>query len=581
MTAIKPIMKLSVSDWASEYRILSSESSPESGKWNNDRAKYQVGMMDSINESGIETIILMCSAQVGKTELLNNMVASTIDQDPCPILVIQPTTELAKGWSRERLMPMISDTKILHSKISPSKSRDGENTILNKKFSGGHLAIVGANAPSGLASRPIRMVLCDEVDRYPLSAGTEGDPVNLAIKRTNNFHNRKILLVSTPTIKGMSRIETAFESSDMRFFFVKCLHCGHRQRLLWENIKFNRDHEKNLIKDSVSYQCSDCGGLIPEKDKSKLLSTGEWQSTKKSVDGKTAGFHISELYSPWVTWTDLILNFLKYKSNIEMFKTWVNTSLGETWEERGEYIPYKNLYDRRETYEYAVPDGVYYLTAGVDIQGDRIEVEVVGWGYGYESWGIEYAVFHGDPSFSDVWEQLDDFLSQEWQGKHIKYKITRTFVDTGGSNTQQVYDYVSDRVSRSIYGIKGVGGQGQPIFKRKSSQQRAKSGKKLPLFLLGVDNGKSTIYGWLSTTKIGEGYCHFPLTYDLEYFKMLTAEEFETKFERGLVARKWKKIRPRNEALDCRVYALSAMTSLNPKWDKIKENFDRIVLNAK
>ena len=216
LSVVAPPKRLSVSEWADEYRYLSAEASAEPGKWRTDRAEYQRGMMDAFSDPKIHTVVVMSSAQIGKTELLNNIVGYFVDQDPSPMLMLQPTLEMGNTWSKDRLSPMIRDTRTLTDKISDSKARDSGNTILHKTFQGGHITIAGANSPASLASRPVRVVLADEVDRYPQSAGAEGDPLSLAFKRTTTFWNRKRMVVSTPTVKGVSRIEMAYEESDKR-----------------------------------------------------------------------------------------------------------------------------------------------------------------------------------------------------------------------------------------------------------------------------------------------------------------------------------------------------------------------------
>jgi phage terminase large subunit GpA-like protein len=299
--------------------------------------------MDSVTDPSVHTIVVMKSAQIGWTEIINNIVGYFIDQDPCPIMVIQPTEHLAETWSKDRLAPMIRDTACLTKKVRDSKSRDSGNTILHKNFPGGHLTAIGANAPSNLASRPIRIVLPDEVDRYPASAGAEGDPINLAQKRTRTFFNRKLMMGSTPTVKEASRIELAFEDSDQRRYFVPCPDCNEFQTLKWAQVQWLKNEP-----DKAYYVCEHCGSCIQESSKHWMVRQGEWRATKPFSG--TAGFHIWEGYSPWSTWGELAVDFLKAKRNTETLKTFVNTSLGETWEEAGETVDPDSLFYRREQY---------------------------------------------------------------------------------------------------------------------------------------------------------------------------------------------------------------------------------------
>ena len=366
--AVAPPPDLTVSQWADLYRRLSSESSAEPGQWRTDRAPYQREILDAVNDPEIEKIVIMSSAQVGKTELLLNTIGYHIDYDPAPILVIQPTDEFAKSFSKERLSPMLRDSPTLRGKVADVKSRDSGNTVKQKSFAGGYIALVGANAPSGLASRPIRILLADEVDRFPVSAGTEGDPLSLAEKRTTTFWNRKKIYVSTPTIKGVSRIEAEFELSTQEHWHLPCPSCGTYQPMRWAQIHF----------ESVSMACKSCGALHDEFEWKKQSLKGKWVANNPGA--KTRGFHLNELVSPWKRWSEIIQDFKDAKrKGQEALKVWVNTSLGEPWEEKGEGIEADTLLDRREQCDCEVPNDVVVLTAAVDVQDNRLEYEIVGW----------------------------------------------------------------------------------------------------------------------------------------------------------------------------------------------------------
>jgi phage terminase large subunit GpA-like protein len=336
--------------------------------------------MDAITDEKVREVWVMKSAQVGWTEILNNVIGYHVHQDPAPMLLVQPTLEMAESWSKDRLAPMVRDTPVLTERIADPKSRDTGNTLLHKKFTGGHLTVAGANSPSGLASRPIRVVLFDEVDRYPASAGTEGDPISLGKKRTATFWNRKILAGSTPTIKGSSRIEAGFESGDQRFYHVPCPHCGEFQRLIWSQVKWP-DGQPEL----AEYICVACGAILTEADKPEMLRAGEWRGSKEFSG--IVSFHISELYSPWSTWAEMAVAFVRAKRFPETLQTWINTSLGETFEERGEEVAAVGLSQRREAYTVnSIPGGALMLTVGVDVQDDRLEASVWAWGRDEEAW---------------------------------------------------------------------------------------------------------------------------------------------------------------------------------------------------
>lgn len=554
---LAPPPDLTVSEWADKYRKLSSESSAEPGQWRTDRAPYQREIMDTINDPKYEDIVIMASAQVGKSEIILNAAGYFIDFDPAPILIIQPTLDKAKDFSKERLAPMLRDSPALRNKVSDVKTRDGGNTTLQKSFPGGYIALGGANAPSGLASRPIRILLADEIDRFPISAGTEGDPLDLAEKRTNNFYNRKKIKVSTPTIRGASRIETEFNLSTKEYYQLPCPSCGDYQPLSWSQISF----------DSESHACKYCGALHNEyewKDQK-----GKWVA--EQPDSNIRGFHLNELLSPWRKWKEIIDAFKKAKAKgPEAMKVWVNTSLGETWEEEGQQLEDNELLARLEKYDAEVPEEVKILTAAVDTQDDRFEVEVMGWGEGKESWGIEYHVIRGDLKQEKVWQELDEYLSRTWaKASGKRFGIAGTFMDSGGHFTQEVYRFTKAREARRIYAIKGKAVQKGEYVPLIAGHSRPKPIKPV-LFHLGVNDGKSKVMSNLMVDKFGPNYCHFPKErgYNEEYFKGLTAERLETHYVMGNPYQVWKKRRPRNEPLDLRVYNTACLELLNPNLEK-------------
>lgn len=554
---LSPPPDLTVSEWADQYRKLSSEASAEPGQWRTDRAPYQREILDTVTDPNYEKVVIMSSAQVGKSEVILNTAGYHIDSDPAPILIIQPTEQKAKDFSKERLAPMLRDSPTLRNKVSDIKTRDGGNTVLQKSFPGGYVALGGANAPAGLASRPIRILLADEIDRFPVSAGTEGDPLSLAEKRTNNFYNRKKVFVSTPTNKGASRIEAEYELSTKETYHVPCPSCGEYQTLEWSQIDF----------ETASHRCKECGYLHNKYEWD--LSKGEWRA--ENPDSKIRGFHLNELLSPWRKWEEIISDFkeAKKKGN-EAMKVWVNTSLGQTWEEEGQQLDDDDLFNRREKYEAEVPDEVKILTAAVDTQDDRFEIEVVGWGEGKESWGIQYHVLYGDLNQTRVWNELDEFLSRTWEkadGK--KFGIACTCMDSGGHFTQEVYKFTKPREARRIYAIKGKStskGEYDPLI---AGTSRPKPTKTL-LVHLGVNDGKSKVMSNLKIEEPGPNYCHFPEGegYTQDYFKGLTAERLETRYEKGVPYQVWKKIRTRNEPLDLRVYNIAALEILNPNLER-------------
>lgn len=565
---VAPPPKLTVSEWADRYRQLSSEASSEAGSWKTDRASFQRGIMDAVNDPDVKEIVVMSSAQIGKTEMVNNIIGYFISQDPAPIILVMPTIEMANSWSKDRFAPMLKDSPTLKNLVKEPRAKNSSNTILHKTFPGGHITIVGSNSPASLASRPVRIVICDEVDRYPDSVGSEGDAVNLAKVRSKTFFNRKVILTSTPTIKGQSRIENAYENSDQRRFYVPCVDCGNYDYLRWENVNWQKDENEKHMPETAHIVCEKCGSVLTDRDKREMIKQGEWRSNSR-FNG-IAGFHLSELYSPWVSLSELVTNFLDNKNLPETLKTFVNTSLGESFEITGESLDYENLHANQEVYEAELPDGVLVVTAGVDVQQNRIEVEVLGHGMAGETWSIDYKVFLGDPSLSQVWEQLDSLLERKWKHENgMELKIVRMCVDSGFL-TQSVERFVKPRQMRGVYAVKGVSGSGRPLI---SISKRKKN--DINLVLIGVDTAKEELYSRLKIQEQGSGYCHFPIneTYNDEYFKQLTSEKIITKFKNGRPIRQWVSKRSRNEALDCRIYATAGLEILNPDLKRIQQNF--------
>jgi len=561
---LKSPPELSMSEWADRYRRLSPEASAEFGSWNTSRAEYQRGIMDAISDPTIETIVVMSSAQVGKTEMTLNMIGYYVHNDPSPMLVIQPTLDMAQTFSRDRLAPMVRDTPVLTELIQDSKSRSSGNTILKKGFPGGHITMAGSNSPASLASRPVRLAIFDETDRFPVSAGTEGDPVMLASKRTNNFANRKIIMVSTPTIQGASRIETAYENSDRRVFKVPCPHCGEFQQLKWANVKFDKENPSNAF-----YVCDECGVVIEHSHKAAMVRQGKWVATLKS--GKVAGFHLSELYSPWRTWGNMAEDFLFAKKNRDTLQVWINTALGETFvEHEGDGLEYEYVYTKREEYEFdPLPEEVLVISAGVDVQGDRVEVELLGHGLNEETWSLGYYKVPGDPGLGTTWDALDDILSRKFNHPSgIQLSVAATCVDSGGHHTQAVYDYTRRHTNR--FAIKGASQSGKPLVGKPSRTNKG----RVALYPIGTDAAKDLIYSRLKIDEFGSGYCHFPMSYDKDYFRGLCSEQKVRKFVKGVARMEWKKTRTRNEPLDLRVYAIAAFRLLNANMKAISKKIN-------
>lgn len=572
---LEPPPDLKLSEWADRYRQLSSEASAEPGRWKTAKAPYQKEIMDAITDITIKKVVVMSAAQVGKTDaMILNPIGYYIHYEPSPIMVLQPTIQMAEAFSKDRLSPMLRDTTVLTERVN-DKSRNSGNTILQKIFPGGHVTMVGANSPSSLASRPIRVLLADEIDRYPATAGSEGDPLFLAAKRLTTFWNRKEVDVSTPTIKGLSRIEVEFENSSRGEWNAPCPCCGELQPLTWSGVVFDKDDLSE-----IKYVCCKCGVISSEVEWKEHFIDGCF--VHEDPDNPVRGFHLNTLASTLATWREVVEKFLianeeKKKGNVELMKVWTNTELGETWEEEGEQLEEEDLMKRREKYNCEIPDEVLYLTAGVDTQDDRFEVEVVGWGPEYESWGIKYAAIYGDNSDinNQVWKDLDAFLQQIWEKPDgTKLKISCACVDSGGHRTNQVYKFCKARFNRRVFAIKGSNDSAAAYIQKPTKSNR----EGAYLFTLGVDTGKSLLMDRLKVEEEGPGYCHFPKEdgkgYDEKYFKGLTSEKKVLRYKMGRPYFAWelkdKGEHKRNEALDCRNYATAAIEIINVPLKKPK-----------
>lgn len=579
---LKPVAKIKVSDW-SEQHLQLPQTSAEPGLWRRDRAPYQPGLMDAVCESSVKRVSIMTSAQTGKSTVCNAIIARYIDIDPCPIMFTQPTIQLAQRYSKEKLSPMISDIKVLSDKIIQAE-RHAASTILMKLFKGGLLSLSGANSPASLASMSIRLLLCDEIDKYPPSAGSEGDPVELAIQRTATFWNSKVILVSTPSIKGASRIEVAYEKSDKRLFFVPCPHCGHKQHLIWERIQYSGKGTKDFKPDlGVFYICENCETPIAESSKSKMVEAGQWIATATAENPNHIGFHCNRLISPWVSWIDIVYDFESAKSDPLQLQVFVNSSLGLPFERNlGDSLDWEKLHQRSEQSNYQrgqVPEGVLMLTAGVDVQGDRLEVSIWGWGRGEQSWLIDHHQILGDPLENDVWQQLTRLIAREYKHQSGNViKIRASCIDSGYL-TQDVYMQVRRLKHLHLFAIKGQAGSGRLFVNRPRHMDITHKGKVIPrgiqLYILGVDSGKESLYHRSKIETPFGKYINFPKGLDISYFQGFCSEIQVKKHRAGQFYFAWEKLPGvhNNEPLDCALYALAAahlagMTRMN--WSNLE-----------
>jgi len=523
----------------------------------------------------IEQVVLMWASQTGKTELVNNLVGFFIDHEPSPILVLQPTLEMAKNWSETRLAPMIRDCPTLAGKVADSKARDSGNTKLQKIFLGGSISICGANSPASLASRPIRILLCDEVDRMPESAGTEGDPIALATRRTDTFHNALLVKTSTPTITGASRIWSEWETTDQRMWHVPCPHCFHEFVMLWRHVVWEKDKPETAV-----IQCPGCDERIYDEQRVDAVLAGRWIATGKP--SRRIGYHLNGLNSIFPArrgfsnrLEQAVHGFLEAKrAGKGQLQTWVNTFLAETFDpDDGDELMASYIGLRLEERPEFLPASIDVITAGVDVQEDRLELEAVGHCApdGTESYGIEYRIFRGDTSLPDVWAKLDQYLMQAaWQREDgPTMRIQACGIDSG-FRASAVYNFCRGKSGQRIVPVKGQSGFHVPLMGR-GTQTRIGGVK---VYAVGVDNAKAIIHQRLRISEPGPGYTHYwhGGGYDQEYFEQLTAEKIAKKFSKGKLTREWKKIRQRNEALDVRAYALCMVDFLQVDWQRLAEN---------
>lgn len=560
-----------MSEWADAHRVLSPESSAEPGRWRTSRAPFQKEVLDAFSDPEVKRVVVMASTQMLKTEVILNVLGYFIDVEPCSIMSVISTLDLARAFSKDRLSPMIRDSPTLAAKVKDVHNNDPDSTTLHKKFPGGHITISGANSPDSLASRPIRVVLCDEVDRYPLTAGTEGDPVSLVEKRTATFHNSIVGLFSSPGVRGRSRIEAEYKMSDRRRYLVPCPECDHYQVLKWANLQFEKGDDRLGIPETAAYACEGCGFLMEEHHKAEMLERGRWEAQGKFKG--VAGFWINELYSPWTTWAEMVEawnKILEHPEDINLLRVFINTRLAESFEERGEAPDWERLYGRREDYpKGVVPERGLLLTAGVDVQQDRLEYEVVAWGKGLESWSVEYGIIPGSYEDEKTWQKLDALIGRDWE--HAlggRFRIRLTAIDSGYASSE-VYRYGRRHGSDRVMVVKGMDAVNNVIGVPKA-QDVDIGGKKVKdgVYLWGVGSSyvKKELYAWLRLERKDDeplpGYMHFP-DYDERYFQMLTAEELRrSKNRRGYWVYQFVKIRTHNEALDIRVYARAAAASL-------------------
>jgi terminase, large subunit len=576
-------------EWADENFYLSAESSYLEGRW--ETLPFQRAILNSMGNDEIRVVNLMKSARVGYSQMLKAAMAYMLEHKNRNQLLFQPTDAAAAGFMKSHIESMIRDVPVIKQLAPWYGKKHRDNTLDTKKFSNRRqLWCFGGTAAKNYREKSVDTVIYDELAAFPHDVEKEGAPTFLGDRRLEGSVFGKSIRGSTPKNKHECQIERACsESGIMLHYEIPCPHCGEYQYLRWggPDADFGMKFKSN-DPSSVAYLCIHCGCLGTYAEWMPQQTKGVWRdrianlATKDgmewtTVDGKYldapefVSFHIWSAYSPFTEWRRLIQDWLKAKDDIGKLKTFVNTILGETWEEQGEKLDFDALYRRRENYVSDVPTGGVVLTCSVDVQDDRLECEVKAWGKGDESWAIDFKIIYGDLSKPNIWNELDNFLNSQYiHESGAMLRIACTCIDSGGHFTQEVYRFVKTRESRRIFAIKGVGGVGRPIISRPSTANKG----KIKLFAVGTDTAKELVMARLKIQEHGNGYCHYPIDtkFDEEFFKQLTAEERRTRYHKGHAILEWVKIRKRNEAFDLEVYNTAAREILNPNYDALAQN---------
>ena len=584
---LKPIPLLKVSEWADLNRYLTTESAAEPGRWKTSRTPYLKDIMDCLspNSPYIE-VVFMKGVQIGGSESALNVMATFIDNAPCPIMYVMPTIDMARSFSTGRVDPMLENCPSLREKIRPAREKDSGNTQFVKRYYGGMVKFCGANSAASLRSVPVKILILDETDAYPLNVGEEGSPVSLAEKRTSTFGmKKKIFKLSTPTVEGISVIEREFLTTDQRYYFVPCPHCNEKQILKFDGLQWTPGKPE-----TVKYACEHCGVLIEERYKTKMLAQGEWRATKiENISPIRCGFHLASFYSPvgWLRWEDIIFEFEKTINDVNLERTFVNTILAETYKTKGEVPSWQALFNRREVYqENFVNKKVCFITAGADVQKDRIEVQIIGWAKQKENFSISYHVINGDTTKDETWAQLETVLNFHWEREDgIVMPLMMMAIDAN-YNTNHVYNFCRKHETNRVIPVRGMDKQNVITVAPKPIDTTI-AGKRIgfvKVWNVGVSIVKSELYGWLRLEMAENGtypagYCHFP-QYPQEFFKGLTAEELQLSTDKkGFVKYEWVKKYQRNEPLDTFIYARAAANVIgmdrfsNEDFDAVEQSY--------
>lgn len=587
---LTPDPELWVDEWADEYmRIPRDTGAAEPGKYRTARTPYAREPMRCLSPAHpCKRVITMVASQLMKTQIALNWIGALIHMAPSNILTLLPSLALAKRVSA-RIGKTITATPELKARVAASRSRDARNTMDTKEFEGGTLYATTAGSASNLAELAARYIYGDEIDRWDVDVDEEGDPVDLAETRGSTFgRNAKFYFSSSPTIKGASRIADLFETSDQRYYYVPCPTCGHMQVLEWERLLYSADFQ------TVHYKCSsrDCDVLIEEHHKGEMLAQGEWRSHAQG-DGETVGFHLNALYAPlgWTSWADLAKQFEKAKraqdrGDLEPMQVFYNTRLAKVWDSAVEQTKAEVLQARALQENYVlgtVTVGVLVLTCSVDVQANRLEVMIIGWGAGMERWIVDFKVIPGDPADQRTWELLDDLLKVRYRHPcGVSLGILATGIDSGGHHTHEVYQFCRVRRWRNVFALKGASKPGRPVIAQRPSLvdvtwrgQTERNGAEL--WMVGTDTAKDWIYNRYSFES-GPGAVHFAKDLPDEFFQQCVAERKIARYVKGYKRIEWVKGKAdRNEALDLQVYNLAMAYYLGlhrygeQDWEKLRQ----------
>lgn len=554
----QPSANVTIDEWADSDRVLTSATSNETGRWKTSTTPYLREIMQALSpQHPAKRVVFMKCTQSGGTEVAVNAIGHRRKHDPTTCLVVLPTDASAVAWSKSRVATLF-ETSFGDEKFK------GSDTIYQKDYPGGSIKFASAASPATLKSNAVDLAVIDEADEFPVTVGTQGCPIALVDARQATYPFSKMYIVSSPTDEETSRIYREFLDSNQQYLYVPCPSCEVIQTIDWENIHYVDDDPS-----TARWGCKHCGVLHDESAKAGMVAKYRWIAHNPGHE--VEGFFINAFYIPWVTWADTVNLWLKAQKNPNLLAVFTNTVRGLPTKSQAIEAPsWTTLYDRREQYQIGtVPDGPSILTAGVDVQGDRLEMEVLGWAPGYESWSIDYRVFPGDPYHEAVWDDLEEALKQIYPASDgLLMPITRTAIDTGYATTE-VYNFLRRfNGSQAIIAVKSqdsmkaVTGQRPTYIDFDHRRKTYKSGALL--WSVGSSTIKEQIYGYLELEVNDDGsypagYCHFP-EYDAEYFEMLTAEKQKlVKNKKGYLVKTWVKERDRNEALDTRVYARAAL----------------------